>query len=58
MNVGETIERLINCGFTEENAVSAFHMYAVRQDWEGLEKLLHNAELIYNDYKEYPKEEV
>lgn len=56
--MSDKIKRLIACGFTEQNAVDAYNKYAFRGDWNGLENFVRSCELLYNDHKEYPKEEM
>lgn len=51
------IDRLIACGFTEGNAIDICYKYAANEDWAGLESYIRSAELLFDDRKQYPKEE-
>ena len=53
----EKIRRLVDCGFSEKTAIKIFETYYDRKDLNGLESFIRECELLYNDYKEYPKEE-
>lgn len=53
----EFIDCLIACGFTERNAVTIVYQYAARDDWDGLKDLIRRAEILYDDRKEYSKED-
>lgn len=55
--MADKVNRLIACGFTEQNALDIYYKYAARGDWDGLEKFIRSCELLYDDQKEYPKEE-
>lgn len=55
--VSDKIKRLIACGFTEKNAEDICFKYGARGDWDGLENFIRGCELLYDDRKEYPKEE-
>lgn len=55
--MSDKIKRLVACGFTEKNALEIYSRYSRREDWDGLERFTRECELLYNDYKEYPKEE-
>lgn len=53
----EYIERLVDCGYTEENAIQICRRYADKGDWIGMESFMRLNELLYNDIKQYPKED-
>ncbi len=55
--MSDKINRLIACGFTTQNAEEIYFQYGVKGDWTGLESFIRGCELLYNDYKQYPKEE-
>ena len=55
--MSEIINRLIACGFTEKNAVDICCKYGAKGEWSALEDFVRGCELLYNDQKEYPKED-
>ena len=55
--MSDKIERLLACGFTKENAEDIYYKYGALGDWLGLEQYVRICELLYNDRKQYPKEE-
>ena len=55
--MSDKISRLVACGFTEKNAEDIYFEYGIRRDWDGLENFIRGCELLYNDRKEYPKED-
>lgn len=55
--MSDKIKRLVDCGFTQKNAEDIYFKYGARGDWDALEDFIRGCELLYNDYKQYPKEE-
>lgn len=43
------IDRLLSCGYTEENALDTCYSYAASEDWDGLESYVRTAESIYKE---------
>lgn len=56
--MSDKVKRLVACGFTERNAWDIYYKYAAQGDWAALERFIRGCELLYNDHKEYPKEEM
>lgn len=52
-NGKELIERLISCGFTENNAKNVCEKYALNGDINELKAFVRAQELIYDDRKQY-----
>lgn len=55
--MSDKVKRLIACGFTENNAWNIYFQYGTLGDWDGLDRFIRWCELLYDDYKQYPKEE-
>lgn len=55
--MSDKIKRLVACGFTQKNAEDIYFKYGARGDWDALEDFIRGCELLYNDYKQYPKED-
>ncbi len=54
INGDKLVQRLVNCGWTETNAIDTCMYYAAKGDWDGLEKYIRECELMYDDRREYP----
>lgn len=55
-NGSELVKRLMDCGFSESNALDLCMRYAANNQWDELEKYIHTNELLYDDRKQYPSE--
>ena len=53
INGGKLIQRLINCGYTEANAIDICQKYAADKNLEGLEHFIRLAERFDDDRNEY-----
>lgn len=47
MNMEDYISRLVQCGFSQENAKAICKAYKDRKDLKGLTQFVHNAEELY-----------
>lgn len=53
LNSTEMVDRLIRCGFTEQEANETIQKYAGDWDFSGLEAFIRGHELFLDDRREY-----
>lgn len=53
----EKVERLVRCGFNPQNAEQICDKYRSARDEYGLEKYVRFTELIFDDRREWSREE-